>query len=248
MIILSICLSSSRLNLIHEVIKRILKGSQLPDEIWITYSEESHFLDSGVKTEDIQSLSYIDRIKLNKVPNYGPVRIYYPILETLWDKSNTSLILLDDDLGIREHTIEDLLYWQDKLDSCVTTAGHIVGRGKYFFKKTLWCHLLSEPEKVHIPFTGWATTFKVKDIHERILDWKEWDNNWYTNEPLLAYSLALQGTDRYVIPSRKIEIFDSESHLHETDMKNKNVLIKEFYKAITGDNAELNNEVIYETE
>ncbi len=251
MIVLSIALSSYRLHLIKEVVDRVLKGSQLPDEIWINYSFDPHYLDKGLSHPpliNIQDLKETMEIVYNLMPNYGPVRIYYPVISKFWENPETIIILLDDDLGVSEHTVEDLLYYREKLDCCVTTAGHIIGRGKYLFKKTVFSQQILEPEKVHIPFVGWGTTFKIKDIHETILKWDNWKENYYSNEPFLAYCLALQGTDRYVIPADSIKIFPSGYNLHE-NRKNKeikNKLLREFYQTITVDNAELTNEIIYE--
>jgi len=247
MTILSIALSSFRLHLIEKVMDGILKGSQIPDEIIVNFSEEPFFLDKGIHWGHLPEL---DIVEYNPVENIGPMRAYIPVIERFQDMPDTTIIILDDDLGISKNTISDLVYYCEKLDSAVSLAGYNVGRGKYFFREKFWSYLIKEPQKVHIPFAGWGTTFKIRHLHKSILDWQKYEDFGirYDNEPYLAYMLAKQGTDRYVIPSEKIEMYVSEFNLHGDKQSQtvKEKQFKEFYRTITGDDLELTgNEIIY---
>jgi len=249
MTILSIALSSFRLHLIKKVVDGILKGTQLPDAIIVNFSEEPFFSDKGLYRTELPIFES-NVVECYKVENIGPMRAYIPVIEMFKDKPNTTITILDDDLGISENTISDLLYYCEKLNCAVGLAGYNIGRGKYFFKGTNWSYLVKEPEKVHIPFSGWGTTFKIRHLHKSILDWRKYKNLEleYDNEPYLAYMLAKQETDRYVIPSEKIQMYASEFNLN-TNKKSqfvKEMQFKEFYKIITGDSIELTGkEIIY---
>ena len=243
MIILSIALSSHRLHLIEKVVSKILEGTQLPDKIIINYSEEPFFIDKGIKFNelpfDLTGLNALtwEFIEVNKVPNIGPMRIAIPIIEDYWDSPETIIIFLDDDLGIGEHTVEDLLYYREKLDCVVGIAGYTIGIGKYLIKARYWSHAISEPQKVHILFNGWGTTFKIKHIHKKILEWHKYKNLGleYTNESFIMACFALKGTDRYVIPTREpIVIYPTENPIHDNSltMEANSKIIEKFYDVL----------------
>jgi len=80
------------------------------------------------------------------------------------------------------------------------------------------------------------------------LNWKKYEHLGvrYDNEPYLAYMLAKQGTDRYVIPTEKLKIYDSPRKLYQS---RKSQLVKEkqymeFYQTISGDSVGLTGKEI----
>lgn len=259
MTILSIALSSSRLHLIEGVVNGILKGSQLPDGIIINVSEEGFFLDKGINKKDLPIFDsdkfgyrfHLDCwVEYNYTKNIGPMRAYIPVIEMYQNEPDTTIIVIDDDIGVSKNMIADLLYYCEKFDCAVGIAGYNIGRGKYFFKEIVYSYDIEEPQKVHIHFTGCGTTFKIRHLHKSILDWRKYEDIEirYDNEPYLAYIFAKQGTDRYVIPSKGLTIYASPLTLRESDKSQfaKKKQFRKFYKTISGDNIELpDKEIVY---
>lgn len=236
MIILSIALSSHRLHLVEEVVNKVLEGSQLPDKIIIHYSNEPFFIDKGIQDCDLPLINS-QIVRFNKTENIGPMRIAIPVIQDYWDSLETTIIFLDDDLGIGEHTIEDLLYYRKKLNCAVGTAGYTIGVGKYLIKTRYWSHTISEPQKVHILFNGWGTTFKIKHIHEKILKWHKYKNLGleYTNESFIMACFGMAGIDRYVIPTREvIRIYPTANPIHSNSitMEANSKIIEKFYDVL----------------
>ena len=171
------------------------------------------------------------------------MRIAIPIIQEYWDFPETIFVFWDDDLIMGKHTLEELLYWREKLDCAVGTAGFNLGGNKRTIIERIWGHNIHEmpnkdPKKVHILFNGWGTTFKLKHIHKEILNWHKYKDLGieYTNEAFIMACFAMAGTDRYVIPTGEmIRILPTENPIHDNkltiDANNK--IIEKFYNILT---------------
>lgn len=232
MVTMSIALSSHRLHLIKKVVDNILKGNTIPNKIIINYSNEPFFIDKGIADKDLPEIDS-NIVEYKRVPNIGPMRIVFPMILDYWDSPEDIVMFWDDDLEMSGRTVEDLLYFQDKLDCVVGLAGYTIGMGKYLTKAQYWGHKLKTPQKVHILFNGWGTTFKIKHIHEKVLEWEEYKDLGleYTNEAFIMACFALKGIDRYVIPSEMIKIYTTEDpiHINPITMAAEKNTIKNFF-------------------
>eukprot|EP01038_Epipyxis_sp_PR26KG_P013809 gene13809-18523_t len=95
---------SDRIDEVNNTIVTILRGTVVPDKIFLIISTEPHLIDEGVQIipNSLLALATIPLFSIIFTNNIGPHRKLLPILDHFWDHNNTIIITIDDDLGLKK--------------------------------------------------------------------------------------------------------------------------------------------------
>ena len=112
---ISLAACSFRFNTVQKVIKSILQGTILPDQIYIMISKEAYLLDEGISKRWLNANTELGRLiestKLITVvytSNIGPHRKLIPLLAQTIDM-DALIVTIDDDASYSTNFLEQLL-------------------------------------------------------------------------------------------------------------------------------------------
>lgn len=215
MIITSTALIKSRINNAKRIVSDLMAGTKKPDKIYFFISELSHNIDDGVKPREIPVINN-SKVEFIYTENIGSLRKIVPILKMYWNRKNTQIVLYDDDFGIPQNSLYNLVKFQQNINHrfyACGMAGNLYNTGRDRSKLTEqekrigrsielgW--ILNKPKQVDMLSSGLGLLVKPKFFHNDILHWENYKEEFGVNisdEHFVNYMLAKNGTMRFVVP------------------------------------------------
>lgn len=91
---------SSRVKSVAESVETLLRGTLIPDQIFVVISRNPHLIDAGVKVvpKTLLNLAKHNPVSIIYTDNIGPHRKLVPLLRLKWNE-DCVIVTFDDDLG-----------------------------------------------------------------------------------------------------------------------------------------------------
>jgi len=208
-LVLSISFMKQRLINMHNIITDINMSTLVPDVVKFYVSSEAHYLDSGIKKEEMPFICD-PKIEVKWVENIGALRKIVPVLEEYWDRPDTLIMLTDDDRLIFPWTIQYMVWAAEMFpDSAVVAKGFNIPHKEYITKEDrihLYNRMITTPTRVDVASSGYFLTVKPRFFDETILNWRDYEKKYhllYGDETFISYCLAKKKIKRILIPHQR---------------------------------------------